>query len=342
MAHINLNKKSFFNNLDIIAQLTSSKDKIAVVLKDNAYGHGLSFMAPLCQEYGIKKVVVRNQAEALKVKDFFEYILVLADIPDVPVRNAVYTINTIDAVEKFPKNTRVEIKTDSGMHRNGVGIEELEKAFLLCIERGLHIEGVFTHHRSADELSSEFFVQEKNFRKIKEHALALAKKYRIQKLNFHSQNSAALFRAGECLHDMARIGIATYGCLSPDKTLYKGSYAEDLKPVLSLYASKIATRTLKAGERLGYGGIFEVDKETVVSIYDLGYADGLLRKASNNYKTPEGYRLLGRISMDNLFLDTDKEEVCIFNDANSYADSCDTIGYEVLVGMREYIKRSFV
>ncbi|PHQ89255.1 MAG: alanine racemase, partial [Sulfurimonas sp.] len=41
MAYITLNKSNFFHNLDIIAKKTSGKDKIALVLKDNAYGHGL-------------------------------------------------------------------------------------------------------------------------------------------------------------------------------------------------------------------------------------------------------------------------------------------------------------
>jgi alanine racemase len=41
MAYIILNKNNFFNNLDIIANRTKSVDKVALVLKDNAYGHGL-------------------------------------------------------------------------------------------------------------------------------------------------------------------------------------------------------------------------------------------------------------------------------------------------------------
>jgi len=80
MAYITLNKNHFFNNLDIITKLTKSKDKIALVLKDNAYGHGLLNMASMAQEYGISKAVVRSQEEAVKIDAFFEYILVLAEM----------------------------------------------------------------------------------------------------------------------------------------------------------------------------------------------------------------------------------------------------------------------
>ena len=313
-----------------------------MVLKDNAYGHGLIEMAGLAKEYGIKNAVVRTHAEALHVSSFFENILVLAEIPSHPLANATYTINDINAIHKFPRGTRVEIKTDSGMHRNGVTLEELEKTFALCHEYGLHVKGIFTHHRSADELSTEWFVQEQNFKKIKEKAQIIAKEYGIEDLRFHSQNSAALFRAGECLHDMARVGIAIYGCLDANEIIYKECNVGSLKPVLSLYASKISSRILKEGERIGYGGTFEAPKDMQVGNYDLGYADGLLRAASNNFTTPSGYKILGRISMDNVNLDCDEEEVCIFNDANNYARSCKTIGYEVLTSMREYIKREIV
>ena len=311
-----------------------------MVLKDNAYGHGLIQMATLAQEYGIKKAVVRTHQEALHVSEYFEYILVLADIPTSPLAHAVYTVNDLSCIKKFPKNTQVEIKTDTGMHRNGVREDELSLAFKMCKEQGLHVRGVFTHHASADELSSSWYVQEQNFLKFKKMAQELAQKEGIEKLNFHSQNSAALFRAGECLHDMVRVGIAAYGCLGKDEVLYKK--ALDLTPVLSLYASKNSSRVLQAGDLVGYGGTYEVQEVMQVSNYDLGYADGLIRLASNSFTTPQGYKILGRISMDNITLDSIDDEICIFDDANVYAVSCETIGYEVLTGMREYIKRVVV
>ena len=70
MAYITLNKNNFFNNLDIIAKYTKSADKIALVLKDNAYGHGLVETAGMAMEYGIKKAVVRTHEEAKRVEEF--------------------------------------------------------------------------------------------------------------------------------------------------------------------------------------------------------------------------------------------------------------------------------
>ena len=73
MSYIELNKSAFFHNLDIIAQKTADKDKIALVLKDNAYGHGLLEVAEMAKEYGVSKAVVRTEHEAERIRDYFKY-----------------------------------------------------------------------------------------------------------------------------------------------------------------------------------------------------------------------------------------------------------------------------
>ena len=63
MAFIKINKQNFYHNLNQIALKTGSVDKIAIVLKDNAYGHGLELMGRLASEFGIKHAVVRKTVE---------------------------------------------------------------------------------------------------------------------------------------------------------------------------------------------------------------------------------------------------------------------------------------
>ena len=71
MAKILLSKENLFHNLNIICNQAGSKEKVAVVLKDNAYGHGLLEIAQLANEFGIKKAVVRTLDEAHKNRRFF-------------------------------------------------------------------------------------------------------------------------------------------------------------------------------------------------------------------------------------------------------------------------------
>ncbi len=338
MAKITLNKNNFFNNLDIIAKATKSVDKIAVVLKDNAYGHGLVAMATMAKEYGVKRAVVQTDAEAKVIEDIFDYILVLAEIPCVMSGKIRYTINDLNSIVKFPHATKVELKVDTGMHRNGVSMHELKEAFAKIKEQGLLLEGVFTHHRSADELNSEWFWQNENFKKVKEEAKELAIEFGFGTLRFHSSNSAALFRNSSFDEDMARVGIAAYGCMQlPDAIKIEG-----LKPVLSLYANKISSRELHCGERVGYGGTYEMSEDAVVGNYDFGYGDGFLRVCSNNYTTPHAKQLVGRISMDNSSFICEDEEILIFDDAHEVAKVAKTISYEVLTSLKALIRREIV
>jgi len=330
MAYITLNKKYFFNNLDIIADKTKSKDKIALVLKDNAYGHGILQIAEMAHEYGITKAVVRCDTEAQMVKKFFKYILVLNDFPTSSNTITSYTINDIQNITKFPQGTKVELKIDTGMSRNGIDMSETEKALELIKKQKLQLEAVFTHHRSADELSSEWFWQNENFKEIKK---------RVSKCGwnpkFHSANSASLFRCDNFSEDMARVGIAAYGCMENSDVLN----VDGLKPILSLYASKISSRKLHRGQRVGYGATYEAHGSYTLGNYDFGYGDGFLRSCSNNYKTPTNKELAGRISMDNSSFLCDDDELLVFDDARQVAKSANTISYEVLTSLKPYIKR---
>ena len=126
MSYCLLNSKNFAHNINEISKHIDI-NKIAFVLKNNAYGHGLLEMAQLAKKNKIKHAIVINYEEAEKIKDYFMSILVLSGIPDQrPLGNISIAINNIDDIEKIPKGTSVELKIDTGMHRNGIQIEELK------------------------------------------------------------------------------------------------------------------------------------------------------------------------------------------------------------------------
>jgi len=330
MAFIKINKANFYHNLNQIALQTGSVDKIAMVLKDNAYGHGLTLMAELASEYGIKHAVVRKTAEAEQIRHLFKSILILGD--DI-IKDEVYafTINALCDISKAQKGARVELKIDTGMHRNGIAMDELEEALILIDKQGLELIGVMTHYRSADEMGSEFFWQQKNFESIK----VQVKEAGFTKVCFHSHNSAAILRTKSFDEDLVRVGIGAFGYNELPHPFDKIA----LKPVLSLHAHKISTRQLKAGERVGYGASFEATSDMTVSTYDLGYGDGWTRAF---YVTSEKLPIIGRVSMDFISLESEKEEVCVMNDAQDAAKQFGTISYEVTTGLSMEIKRIVV
>jgi len=325
MAFIKINKQNFYHNLNQIALKTGSVEKIAIVLKDNAYGHGLELMGRLASEFGIKHAVVRKTVEAEKIRSLFETVLVLGDSI---IKDEVYSfaINTLDDIRKAQKGAKVELKVDTGMHRNGIALDKLEEAFALIKEHGLNLTGLMTHYRSADELSSEFFWQKKQFEIVKQKV----KEAGFMNVRVHSHNTAAILRSKSFDEDMVRVGIGVYGYNELPDLFDEVA----LRPVMSLHAKKISTKILKEGERIGYGGDFIATHDMTVSTYDLGYGDGWRRgDASAPYMTSEGLPILGRVSMDSISLESDKEEVCVMSDAKVAAKQFKTISYEMTTAL---------
>jgi alanine racemase len=334
MAFITINKQNFYHNLNQIALKTGSIDKIAIVLKDNAYGHGLELMANLASEFCIKHAVVRKTVEADRIKPLFETILVLGD---TAIKDEIYSfaINTLNDIEQAEKGAKVELKVDTGMHRNGIAFEEFDKALELLKEKGLELMGVMTHFRSADELSSELFWQQKKFETVKTKVNEAG----FAEVRFHSHNSAAILRTKSFDEDLVRVGIGAYGYNELPSSFDKIG----LKPVMALYAKKISSRILKTGERVGYGGDFIALKEMTVSTYDLGYGDGWCRGDSTQpYVTSEGLPILGRVSMDFIILESDKDEVCVMNDAQKAAKQFETISYEATTALNSEIEKIII
>jgi len=116
-------------------------------------------------------------------------------------------------------------------------------------------------------------------------------------------NSAAVLAWPETHFDWVRPGLLLYGC-SP----LPGHTGADhgLQPVMTLESQVFALRTLKKGDRVGYGGAWTAENDTVIGVVAIGYGDGYPRHAPAG--TPVFIKgrlcpLVGRVSMDMLTVD---------------------------------------
>ena len=332
MSELVLSRSAYIHNLTKICAKAGGKDRVILVLKDNAYGHGAALVGREAASYGIKFCAVKNEAEARELEPFFEHILILSHIPHGgESERFIYAINDISLIAKFKQSARVHIAVDTLMHRNGVAIDEVRAACEEALAHGLQICGAFTHFRSAEELSSDYFVQRQNFAAAK----AVVREICGDGLVFHSHNSAATERFGELADEYVRVGIAAYGYAQFDESL-------GLKRVASLWAHKVSGRVLKKGQCAGYGAKFCTSEDMQIAVYDLGYGDGLLRYAGEGeLKTAGGQRLLGKMSMDSFCCEDAGDKICVFDDARVWADFFGTISYDVLTKLSPSISRRF-
>ena len=340
MAKILLNKNNFLHNLRLCAKQAHGKSKVAIVLKDNAYGHGLEEVSQIACEFGLTKAVAKTFDDALRIKKYFSYILILKVPQKITYsHNFHIVINSLCEIEQLPKQSNIHIKIDTGMHRNGIMPNELCTAIYRALERNLNITGIFTHYKNADSIGGEYYWQKTVFKGIKKKTKKICEKLNIAIPKFHSCNSSALFRENFFNEDMCRIGLACYGYMYNHNIKNK----INLKPVLSLWANKISSKNLTKGQSIGYGGGYTVLNDAIISTYDIGYGDGFFRiNEYQSYKTRDGFFILGRVSMDSLSLQCKLDEVCLFENVYSLAELHNTIYYEILTSLKEYITRKWI
>ncbi len=329
MAYIKINRDKFYHNLNQLALKAGGLERLAVVLKDNAYGHGLEIIAKLSSEYGIQEAVVVTLSEAMSIKEYFSHILLLHATPFEDSKFS-FAITSLEALRGCNPKAKIELKVDTGMHRNGISMDELKEAIDIIKSRKLNLIGVMTHFRSADVTSSELAWQIYNFKRVKESFT------KFKNIRYHSHNSSALLRSSSFDEDIARVGISIYGY----NELPPIHHTPTLLPIIELWAKRSSTRVVKKAQMVGYGGDFTAPSDMVVSTYDLGYGDGWMRGDSKSpYKTVDGLEILGRVSMDFISLTSDRNEICIMNNAQVVAKQFGTISYEITTLLSSELER---
>lgn len=329
MAYIEINRDNFYYNLTKLSKCAGGVDAIAIVLKDNAYGHGLKIMAKLSSEFGVTNAVVKDKKEASLIQKYFKKILILNDNPIVSDK-FYFAINDIKDLKNIKKGINIELKIDTGMHRNGISVDEIDKALDIISDKKINLVGVMTHYKNADELGSDFFWQQKIFQKV----LSKIRDRGFKNFRVHSHNSSALLRTNKFTEDIVRVGISAYGYNELDSVFNKIK----LKPVLSLFATRVSSKLLKKGSRIGYGGDITLNKNNIISTYDLGYGDGWFR-SDKGYMLPSGIKILGKVSMDFISLASIEDNLCIMNNAQNTAKIFNTISYEIITSLDSNIKR---
>ena len=106
----------------------------------------------------------------------------------------------------------------------------------------------------------------------------------------------------------ARVGISLYGAVSDFKLPQVTNWGrQHIELAMSLYSQVVLTREVKKGEFISYGASWRADRDSLIGVLPIGYADGLRRGLSNrlNVLVNEEHLcpLVGTICMDYCFVD---------------------------------------
>ena len=300
-AWIELYKNHFDYNVQLFYKKLLPHTKIAMVVKSNAYGHGLLEIGMLCQENAyIHTLCTINEKEALLLRQagITKPILILGYVQDYKAaimadcHIAVYDESMLKAIIDICKahtiSAKIHIKIDTGLSRLGFLPEKICNIMEYIYKQPLlKVVGVMSHFAQPED-------QKYSSYQLNQFHKALTLGNFPTHITRHICNTGGAFLYPQAHLDMVRIGMGLYGYLPSHET-------QPLMPVATLKAPIIHIKTIPENTFVGYELLAQTNQETKIGIISFGYNEGMDRNsAEQNYVCMNGYKapLLGRVSMN--------------------------------------------
>jgi alanine racemase len=357
---LEINLTALANNLQHYRQMLQPGVKMMVMVKAFGYGSGDAEVAKVLQYNKVDYLAVAYADEGVALRKSGIHLPVMIMNPEPSTFEAIenhnlepelYSFGILEAFETYCAGQGitqypVHIKLDTGMHRLGFEMQEVEKlANWLSQQDTLVVKTVFTHFAASEAAVHDAFTLQQ--------ASQFAEACRIleNKLGYpftrHAANTAAIRRHPDKHFDMVRLGIGLYGV---------DGNATDLKVLSALKKTVAKVKNVAAGETVGYGRMGKVEKDSIIATVRIGYADGYRRQLGNG----NGQMLLngqfapviGNVCMDMTMIDVSHisnvkagDTVEIFGTGipiQQIAKQCGTIAYEIMTAISQRVKRVYL
>jgi len=359
---LNISKKAFQSNIQIASEL-APESQLIVVIKANAYGHGLIELAKCVGGHDVAVAVpeelaclldhgVGNRVWVLEGPFSHDCLRLSAKADVVWV---IHSLWQLDLIEQFGASLKLNVclKLDTGMHRLGLSSEDLSVA-LEKVQASKHLELIacMSHFSESDQSPSiSVSHQLKSFDQ-------LVSDHNMGSLPQSLANSGAILFHSTAHRDFVRPGIMLYGGMPNSSQCAKD---HNLKPVMTLESAVISLCRVPKGGSVGYGSRWAAQRDSLVATVAGGYADGYPRHAPNGtpvavilggeggcvYDAP----LIGRVSMDMLNIDvTDIPAVQVADRVELWGEKVpidqvarlsDTISYELMTSVTSRVPRFY-
>ena len=358
------------DNLELIRKKSGDK-KILLMIKADAYGHGMLETVQKAFECGVRDFGCATLREAIYLRkslsdlEFDIYVFSELDLYEeqresylfdriTPVISSLHDL-TYFLEQADWKNIPLCLKFNTGMNRLGLDKQDTNQVIeLLNRYKRDNIFHLMSHFANASLETKEGSFSDRQysyFLEIKKNFLDA----NINILNSSIANSGAIEQGFACEQEThVRPGIIAYGATSlipklRDKHPWPG------KLVSRLRTKVLKTFELKKGDPLGYGATV-VPQDCEIIILPLGYGDGLHRNLEKCFLSLGGIKgkIFGRLNMDMLFVMVEKSDQgklqindeVFFWDENPaslllLSDQLKTISYEVLCHLGPRLPRVY-
>ncbi len=358
---LEINLNAIIHNLNYYRSRLQPGVKLMAMVKAFSYGSGTFEVANVLQYQKADYLAVAyiDEGVALRQAGISLPIMVLNPEPAAfaqllvcQLEPEIYSFTLLKeflshlspAQEPYP----IHIKVDTGMHRLGFILSELDELCQLLQQHpAVKVQSVFSHLVASDAAVHDNFTRQQ-FAWFKQACEKLQNTLGYPFIR-HILNTSGISRWPEAQLDMVRLGIGLYGI---DAAVPAAS--GNLQPVATLKTSISQLKTIKPGETVGYNRKGILPKGGRIATVRIGYADGYLRTFGNGV----GHLLVngkvaptvGNIAMDMCMIDVshievqEGDEAIIFNEQQTVADLAQQIGtipYEILTNISQRVKRVY-
>jgi alanine racemase len=305
---VKVSAKTFAENIRHLRQRVAPSN-LCVVMKANAYGHGLKALAASAVSAGADYIGICTNPEAATIRDLgldIKLMRLRMALPEeldescdrLHVEEQIGTMEAADYLSTASiqrgKKIPVHINIDTGMGRSGFFFTQIDLIRKVCALPGLKVVGIMTHFASAD--GSDLAFTENQVKDFYSLRTALNDDLPEDVLT-HTHNSAATVRLAPHCNSLVRIGAACYGV----RTSQEFSNPPELKPVMSVKTRVAQVRTVPAGWTIGYGGLFTTQRDSLIASLPIGFGEGYPRSLFNKgVVLIHGHRcpVVGRVSLN--------------------------------------------
>lgn len=351
------------HNLNYYRGLLNPNTKLMAMVKALSYGlgdselinelryHNIDYLAVAYADEGIalrkRKIltpIVVLGAEAAGFSTMIKYDL------EPEIFNFHYLKKLEEALLLYPekKEFPIHIKIDTGMHRLGFNVDEIDQLLeLLKNNSKLRIASVFSHFAASEDPDEDHFTREQS-NLLTQTCDKIEKEigYPFMK---HIANSSAISRFPEFHFDLVRLGLGLYGYSSVEADQINLQNTVTLKSIIT------QIKNVKKNDTIGYNRTFVAENDMTIAIVPIGYADGYPKELSNGVGVMmvkgKACPVVGKICMDMTMIDitgldvSEEEEVIVYNSENNLniiSKAIHKSPYELLTSISKRVQRIYI
>ena len=358
---ITIDLDAIIANWRYIDGLSAPTTKTAAVVKANGYGLGSCAVATALAQAGCELFFVASLKEAIELRTVFQQtghddlpIMVLHGVQrgqeaDFMAHHLEPVLNDLEQISRWRLYAAKTVTTlpgllhfDTGMNRLGL---DADQADWLIQNRealnGLKLTYVMSHLVSGELIDDPINARQlDSFNKLRRS---------FSTIPASIANSAGSLLGSDYHFSMTRPGIALYG-IHPFEDL-----DSPLQPVFDWHARILQIHNAAAGDKVGYGGTYQLDRDSQIATLGVGYADGYRRQLGGVATVSIGGRpapVIGRVSMDSITIDVtgfDQESLRTGTASLVHADyrvekmanDVGTIPYEIMASLGHRAERHY-